>query len=335
MRLNKIAILVILAAVAGVGYVFFGASEDDGIPEDIAYGNGRIEAAQVDISTRIAGRVEEVLVREGDMVLPGQAVAKIDSTQLRAQLSRALADIARAESQVGAASASVAQAKAQLILAEQELKRTSKLVKQGHTSRETYDTRMSQRQVAKANLEAAQAMKIAEERGVDAARAGAQEIRTQIDDCILLAPAVGRVLYRLAEPGEVLGSGGRVMTLLNLSDVYMEIFLPSAQAHRVSIGSDARVKLDIFDFAVPATVSFISPQSQFTPKQVETQDEREKLMFRVKVRVPEDLVKQNIERVKTGMRGLAYVRLDVENQSDWPLFLEKRPPGMTSPKATE
>ena len=139
------------------------------------------------------------------------------------------------------------------------------------------------------------------------------------------------VLYRLVEPGEVLSVGGKVLTLVNLTDVYMEIYLPSAQAHRVSIGSEARIKLDILDFAVPAKVSFVSPESQFTPKQVETQSEREKLMFRVKVRVPSVLILKLIDRVKTGVRGVAYVRLTnpgTEQQSEWPEFLKKLPPGV-------
>lgn len=145
---------------------------------------------------------------------------------------------------------------------------------------------------------------------------------------------LGRVLYRLAEPGEVLSAGGKVLTIVNLTDVYMEIYLPAADAHRVSIGSEARIKLDIVDFAVPAKVSFVSPELQFTPKQVETRSEREKLMFRVKVRVPSELIRKYIDRVKTGVRGVAYVRLNnpgAEPQPAWPEFLNKLPPGFTSP----
>ncbi len=301
------------------------------LPAGLASGNGRIEAVQVDISTKMAGRVEAVLAKEGDLVKPGQVLAKTDTAQLRAQRLRADADIASAESQVAAAQAAIAQAKAQLILAQQELARARELVKKGHTSKETLDTRVSEVAVAKANLEAAEATLVSQQRNVDAARAGATEIQTQIDDSTLVSPTIGRVLYRLAEPGEVLGSGGKVLTLINLSDVYMEVFLPSAQAHRVAIGTEARVKLDILDFAVPATVSFVSPESQFTPKQVETPSEREKLMFRVKVRVPQELVLDHIERVKTGVRGVAYIRLSTqpgEEPSPWPDFLQQLPPGV-------
>ena len=321
-----------IVAVGALAYLIFGGMGSDDGSEDLAQGNGRIEAVQVDISTRIPGRIETISVQEGDLVKANQVVAQIDTAQLRAQHLRAKADVASAESQVAAAEAVVAQSKAQLILAEQELERTSSLVTKGHASKESYDIRLSNRDVAKANLSAAEATLVSRRRAVEAAEAGAQEIQTQLDDGALKSPAFGRVLYRLAEPGEVLSAGGKVLTLVNLSDVYMEIFLPAADAHRVRIGADARIKLDILDFAVPAKVSFVSPRSQFTPKQVETQSEREKLMFRVKVRVPSDLISKHIDRVKTGVRGVAYVRLSRPGQVDtdrkWPAFLQKLPPAM-------
>ncbi|MGI9425966.1 MAG: HlyD family secretion protein [Hyphomicrobiaceae bacterium] len=322
------------AIVAGLGFLIFGGDGTQ-LPDDIASGNGRIEAVQVDISTKIAGRVEAISAKEGDLVQADQTVARIDAAQLRAQRLRAEADIANAESQVAAAEAVIAQSKAKLILAEQELSRSSRLVKQGHTSAETYDTRVSEQAVAKANLSSAQATLVARQRSVDSAKAIAAEIQTQIDDCILKSPTMGRVLYRLSEPGEVLGAGGKVLTLVNLADIYMEIFLPSAEAHRVSIGAEARIKLDILDVAVPAKVSFVSPEAQFTPKQVETPSERDKLMFRVKVRVPSELVLKYIERVKTGVRGVAYVRLSQTSgeKSEWPEFLRKLPPEVM-PSAT-
>ena len=139
---------------------------------------------------------------------------------------------------------------------------------------------------------------------------------------------MGRVLYRLAQPNEVLGSGGKVLTIINLGDIYMEIFLPSADAYLTSNGAEARIKLDILDIAIPAQVSFVSPESQFTPKQVETESERDKLMFRVKVRIPQALVLSHIDQVKTGVRGVAYIRLTSkqgEVPSSWPDFLQKLP----------
>lgn len=324
---------VILALAIIVSWLLWQYFQAPTLPDGFASGNGRIEAVQVDISTKIAGRVEAVLLQEGDLIQPGQIVAKIDTAQLRAQLLRAEAEVASAKSQVASAKASIAQAKAQLILAEQELSRARELIKKGNTSKQTYDMRVSEVAVAKANLDAAHAALTSRQRSVDAAAASVTEIQTQIDDATLVSSTFGRVLYRLAEPGEVLGSGGKVMTLVNLSDVYMEVFLPSAQVNRIAIGAQARIKLDILDFAIPASVSFVSPESQFTPKQVETPSEREKLMFRVKVRVPQELVLKHIDRVKTGVRGVAYIRLfelPGEEPSPWPEFLQRLPPDYES-----
>jgi HlyD family secretion protein len=324
-------VLIAFAVAAGAGYYYlFGRTDINAVPKGIAFGNGQVEAVQVDISTKIAGRVSEISAREGDLVQPGQILAQINTSQLQAQLLRAKADVASAESQVAAAEAAIAQAKAQLILSEQEVFRSGSLVEKGSVSREVHDTRISQRDVAIAVVKAAEATLVSRQRSVDAAQAIAQEIQTQIDDCVLKAPTIGRVLFRLAEPGEVLSAGGKVLTLVNLADVYMEIFLPSGQAHRVDIGSEARIKLDILDFAVPGTVSFVSPESQFTPKQVETSSEREKLMFRVKIAVPAELVRKHIEQVKTGVRGVGYVRLGGEPTPEWPPFLKKLPPDATA-----
>ncbi len=327
-----------LALVAAAGWVLWQYFQVPPLPAGFASGNGRIEAVQVDISTKIAGRVEAILAEEGDLVGAGQILAKIDTDQLQARLLGAEADIAGAESQFDTAQALIAQAKAQKTLAEQELFRAGELVKKDLTSREQYDTRVSELAVAKANLEAAEATLVSRQRSVEAKRAAAKGIQTQIDDATLVSPTIGRVLYRLAEPGEVLGIGGKVLTLINLSDVYIEVFLPSAQAHRIAIGAEARIKLDILDFSIPATVSFVSPESQFTPKQVETASEREKLMFRVKVRVPQALVLKHIEEVKTGVRGVAYIRLTPqtgEKPLPWPEALQQLPPDYVAPEASE
>lgn len=326
--MKKLLSLILLLAVIAAGYFAWHYFNSSDAIVGFASGNGRVEAVQVDVSTKIAGRVEAIYAQEGDLVQQGQTIAKIDTKQLHAQLLRYEADVAAAQSQVASANAGIAQAKAEKRLAEQELARAKQLIKQNNISKETLDTRESNVAVAIANVEAAEALKVSQLRSVDAAKAVVEEIQTQIDDATLVSPTIGRVLYRLAEPGEVLGSGGTVITLINLSDVYMEIFLPTAQAHRVEMGAEARVKLDVLDIAIPATVSYVSPESQFTPKQVETATEREKLMFRIKVRIPQALVLKHIEKVKTGVRGVAYIRLntlDNEPLADWPAFLQKLP----------
>ena len=113
------------------------------------------------------------------------------------------------------------------------------------------------------------------------------------------------------------------MTLVNLQDVYMEIYLPSEQAASLKSGAEARITVDFAPGrAAPAYVSFVSPEAQFTPKQVETKSERDKLMFRVKIQVPQELISSHIDRVKTGIRGVGYVKL--KDSAVWPSWLQNR-----------
>lgn len=127
----------------------------------------------------------------------------------------------------------------------------------------------------------------------------------------------------MAEPGEVLAAGGKVVTVLDLTDVYMTIFLPTEQAGQVKIGAEVRLVFDALpDVTVPARVSFVAPGAQFTPKEVETQTEREKLMFRIKVKIDPGLLVNHLEHVKTGVPGVAYVRLDP--LAEWPEDVQRR-----------
>jgi HlyD family secretion protein len=152
-----------------------------------------------------------------------------------------------------------------------------------------------------------------------------RQVGAQIAEYTLKAAVSGRVLYRLVESGEVVGAGGNVLTLLDLDNIYMEIFLPAAAASRLEIGAEARIVIDALpEYVIPARVSFVSPEAQYTPKQVETQSEREKLMFRVKLRVPSEVVAPHVKKVKTGVRGVAYVRLD--ESVAWPAYLAPRLP---------
>lgn len=333
MSINKGYLILAAVAVAAVGYYAYLSSTSETLPADIASGNGRIEAVQVDISSKIPGRVSAVNVREGDLVDAGQVVALIDDRSLKAQLARALAEKSSAESQIVANSANVKGAEARQLLADRELARTQQLVERGVTSEEALEVRSSEQAMAAANLALAKANLTASQRVVDAAEAAVDEVKAALEDATLSAPTYGRVLYRLAEPGEIVGAGGRILSMVDLSEVYLEFFIPAHQAHRIAIGSEARIKLDITEFALPAKVTFVSPVSQFTPRQVETESERLDLMFRVRVRVPQDLVKQNIDRVMTGLRGVAYVRLQSDDGSPptpWPDDINTLPPQIQS-----
>ena len=315
----RVLLILVIVMAAGVGGAWYWWQSQHGkVPEGLVSGNGRIESDQVDIAAKLAGRIREVLVQEGDLVTAGQVLARIDTTELQAQRAKYVADVASEDASMLEAKATVTQRQAELALKKANLRRALKLVETGAISQEYRDQAQSDHDSARAVLDAAQRIVTARERSVTAAQALVDQIDAQIADTILLAPVRGRVLYRLANPGEVLSAGGKVLTIINLSEIYMEIYLPSEQAMRLPIGSQARIQFD-----VPAKVSFVSPEAQFTPKQVETRSERDKLMFRIKLRIPPSLVERHIEQVKTGARGIGYVRLD-PNPPKWPDNLQKR-----------
>lgn len=320
-KISLSIVIIVLVALLGVGAwtVFFKSS--GGPPEGFARGNGRIEADLVDISPRLAGRVAAITVREGDLVKPGDVLAVMDTAELESQLRRADAAVASAEAAVGVIRAQVVEAEARLALARSEQARAETLSKRDMLSRQDLDIRRTETQVAEAAVAAAKANLQARQRSVDAEAAARAEIATRIVDSTLYAQSVGRVLYRLAQPGEILGSGGKLLTLVSLEAVYMEFFLPATDAPRVRIGDEARIIPDIMpDTTLPAVVTFVSPQAQFTPKQVETETERESLMFRIRVSIPPELIAARMDQVKTGVRGVAWVRLveDDGRLPDWP-----------------
>ncbi|MCZ8177385.1 MAG: HlyD family efflux transporter periplasmic adaptor subunit [Rhizobium sp.] len=336
---------VLVVAVGGAAFYGWKTYEGDGLPENIAYGNGRIEAVEIDISTKTGGRVKDILVGEGDFVTSGQVLAVMETDQLDARRRQAVAEhrralisvdtagsvVAQRQAEREAALATVAQREAQLSAAETTLARTERLMESRTTSQQVVDDDKAAAASARAALAAAQAQVLAAEAAIGAARAqvidaeaavaaaaaAIESIDADIADSTLRAPRDGRVQYRVAQLGEVLGAGGRVLNIVDLSDVYMAFFLPTAEVGRIALGSEARIVLDAAPaYTIPAKVSFVADVAQFTPKTVETDEERQKLMFRVKAEIPEALLKKYIQQVKTGLPGVAYVNLDP--QAAWP-----------------
>jgi len=319
----KTGVIVLVIVIAAIGSLlqFFQNPE---LPPGIASGNGRMEAVEVDITTKFGGRLAAVLVKEGDAVEVDQALAQIDTRELDAQLRRAEAEVQRARQQKNSAKAVIAQRKSELSLAKKDLERSRGLYENDSISLEQLQRDETAVQTAKAILAVAQAQSSNAEAAIEAAIANTELLKVQIDDSVLKAPIVGRILYRLAEPGEVLPAGGKVLTVLDTYDVYMTIFLSTRHAARLAIGATARIVLDgIPDMAIPARVTFVAPRAQFTPKEVETRSEREKLMFRVKVKIQPDFLKKYVELTKTGIPGEAYVRID--SNAEWPEHLPQVP----------
>jgi HlyD family secretion protein len=318
-----LAATVLLIAGAAT-YVFISQSHER-LPAGFVQGNGRIEAEQVEIAPTLAGRVERVMAAEGSLVAAGDVLVEMDTDELSAALDRAKAEVAVARQAKAEAEAMVVQRQSEQRRAARELDRGRRLLAGQNISKSVFEERETSHEVAEAVLGAARARVATADSQIAAAEAEVRRIEAQIADSTLFAPMPGRVLYRLAEPGEVVAAGGPILTLLSLENVYMEVFLPAREAGLLPIGAEARIVLDALpDFAIPAAVSFVSPEAQFTPKQVETMSERELLVFRVRVRIPEDLVAGRIEHVKTGLRGIAVIRLAAD--SAWPDALERRIP---------
>jgi len=324
-RVRLLAGALALAVAAAVTYAFYWWRQPR-LPPGFASANGRVEAQEYDIATKRAGRVVEVRVHEGDMVQKGQVLAQIDIDELTAQKHEAEAELARSREARSTAVAVLAQRESELKLARLDLARTEHLVKGDAASLQKLDHDQTRRDTAEAAVNAAQEQLHQTESEIAVAAASLQRIQTQLDESTLISPIRGRVIYRLAEPGEVLNAGGKVVTVLDLADVYMTIFLPTEQAGRVAYGAEARMVLDAFPgLVIPATISFASPEAQFTPKEVETHTEREKLMFRYKVKIEPDLLEKHLEQVKTGVPGVSYVRL--AGGGEWPAYLAvKLPP---------
>lgn len=312
-------LLILLTAGLAGGYAVWRLRPAE-LPPGLVSGNGRLEATEVDVATKVAGRLATLTPREGDPVVRGQVLATLDADELAAQLRAAGAQTAQARAVVREAQAGVRKAMVDTDLARRTLQRTQSLVQRGFVSGDRADRDGAALQGAEAQLAAARVRVAEAGAAVEAALAREASLRATLDDTALRAPIDGRVLYRLAEPGEVLAAGGKALTLLDLGDVFMTVFLPTAEAGRVALGSPARIVLDALPGQVlPATVSFVAPRAQFTPREVETRSEREKLMFRVKLRVDPAWLAAHADLVKGGMPGVGYLRLD--EAQPWPDYL--------------
>ncbi len=351
----KKKLLVVAAAAVVVALAWWGWTKfaDSGPGEGFVSGNGRIEATEIDIATKLPGRIEDILVREGDFVSAGQPLARMQLETLEAQRDEALAmrqqaehsvtaaqaRVALREADVTAAQALVGQRESELDAAQRRLKRSQTLSQEGAASIQELDddrarvrgaqatlaASKAQAAAARAAVEAAKAQLVGAQSSVHAATASINRIEADIRDSELRAPRDGRVQVRVAQPGEVLGAGGRVLNVIDLSDVYITFFLPETVAGRVALGSEVRIILDAApEYVIPATVSFVASAAQFTPKTVETASERQKLMFRVRAQISQELLREHLDQVKTGLPGVAWVKLDAN--AEWPQNLSVRVP---------
>jgi len=345
MKRSWIVVLLIAASLGTVAWQSFQKLKGNGPGENYVKGNGRVEAAEIDIAAKIPGRVGELYVKEGDYVRAGQPLLVMDMLSLQAQRDEALARLSQTRQAVATANAVVAVRQSDLAAAralevmrqteldsaQRRLTRTKTLSKEGAASIQELDDDQARVKAAQASLNAAQAQARAAEAAVvaaqaevssaesmvQAAQASVKRIETEIADGHIAAPRDARVQFIVARPAEVVSAGAPILNLVDLNDAHMTFFLPETEAGRVKMGAPVRIVLDAFpDDPVPATVSYVSSTAQFTPKTVETANERQKMMFRVKAKIDQDYIQRNMQTLKTGLPGVAWVSLD--GTDNWP-----------------
>jgi HlyD family secretion protein len=287
------------------------------MPEGIIKTNGRIEATEVDVAAKYPGRLATLTVNEGDEVTAGQVVATISSPETEAQLRAAQAQVLKAKQALAEAVALIAQRKSDLDFTRTDYERGKMLIEHGNIPQQVVDQRRNKFEAAEAAYVAANAQRDQADAAITAAEADVQRLQSILVDLTLISPRSGRVQYRLARAGEVVAAGQRVLTILDLKDVYMTVYLPADEAGKLTLGDEARVIADpIPQYVIPATISFVATDAQFTPKSVETAEERQKLMFRVKLQGDPVVLDKYHRFVKTGVRGLGFVRTDTK--IPWP-----------------
>jgi HlyD family secretion protein len=295
------------------------------MPEGVVKTNGRIEATQVDVAAKYAGRVADVTVEEGSEVKTGETLGRISSPETEAQLRAAQANVERAKQAMVEAKSLMAERNAVLASAKSDFERGKELIGKQIITQQTFDQRRRNYEAAQAGVDGAIAQRDQAAASINSAQADVERLESMLHDMVLVSPRTGRVQYQLARNGEVVPAGGKILTILDLRDVYMTVFFPAAVAGKLEIGGEARIVLDPApQYVVPATVSFVATDAQFTPKTVETAEEREKLMFRVKLKLDPQLLKQYSRRVKTGVRGLGFVRTNPATA--WPQDLHTKLP---------
>ena len=319
--MNRRKFFAVCALVAAAGAaVWYGVAEyrkrQKLLNPDFYSGNGRLEATEIFVSAQFAGRIEKIHVREGDFVRKGDVLARMQTDILEAQKAAVLAKIKVREGELSMARANVRQRESVLSGAEREYRRQSALIRRDAISHQTHENAETAYKNALANLEYARANVETATAQIEEQKAELARIEASLRDCYLTAVRDGRIQYLLAQEGEVLSAGGRVMNLVDLTDVYMTFFLPTQIAGKVPIGAEVRLIFDAAPkFPIPAKVTFVDPVAQFTPKSVETRTEREKMMFRVKAHIASELLRKYIRNVKTGLPGTAWVK--VNPRSDW------------------
>jgi HlyD family secretion protein len=322
----------VLAAMALVVVLFFGDRWWRAHEQAAAAirGSGIIEVTQVDVAFEVAGRMIERSVDEGAMVDKGEPVGKLDDREYRLRVARATAAKEATEAryrmmtkgsreqEIGRALAAREAAEAELAMQTREYERINRLRAEGIVAQTEQDRLVNLLATARATRDQAVAQLDQLREGfrteeIEAARAEMQRAdadlalaELDLARCQLFAPAAGRVLSKSREPGEMVQPGTPIVTLGDLSRPWVNVYVGERELGKVRLGMTAQVTVDSFpDQPFPGKVTFISDRAEFTPKNIQTPDERVKLVYRVKVEV-----ETRDEALKPGMPADTVLPLD-------------------------
>lgn len=280
-----------------------------GNPEESLVSSGYVEATQVRLATKIGGTLRSLALKEGDQVAAGQLLAQIDPTDLRLALDTARAERAQAEADldlrrsgfrredIAEARHALAQAEAELAGAERELVRFQGLLDSGAGVAKTRDDARTRRDALAAAVGAAEDRlrrlesgfrpeEIAASRArLAAADARIAQLEQQIEDTTLTSPLAGVVTEKLVEPGELLGPGTPLLVITDLLDCWLTVYVSEPELGRLRLGREIAVVTDDGQQRT-GRITFIASQAEFTPKNVQTRNERAKLVYKLKIGIP-------------------------------------------------
>jgi len=312
-RKQWIAAIGVIAVIIIVGLYWWFNQGDGSLPEGLYAGNGRVEATEVRIATKYPGRIVEIVPNEGDDVDAGAVIARLDNREALADLAQARAEYERVTHIAHSARAEIERRKRELAFAESQLERTQQLFERGNASQQQLDRDTASMSTAAAAVEAAKGSLMQAEAQEAAAQARIDRAEAIVAEMEIEAPISGRVLFRTAEPGEVIQAGGNILLLVDLDRPYMTIFLDEISAGRIDVGDEALIWTDAFpEEPFAAAVTFVSDEAEFTPKEVQTAEERQNLVFRVKLAAGDN----SQRRLKPGMPGVGLIRTDED--IPWP-----------------
>jgi HlyD family secretion protein len=306
---KRLMVLVVVLVLGGSG-LFYARWQPAG-PTDRILVSGNIEITEAQASFKAAGRIDARLVSEGDVVSAGQIIARLDRIELaqqvalqQAEVQAAAADLAELEAgsrpeEIAQGEAAVRRARAEEERWRAEAARQSDLYAQDIVSAREREAADATHAVARAQLRDAEERlallrkgprheRIAQARArLERARQARGLSQTRLDDALLVAPISGIVLAENIEPGEYVSPGTPVVTIGVLGDVWLRAYIDETDLGRVKVGQRARIRTDTYpDKAYDGVVSFIASEAEFTPKNVQTEKERVKLVYRIKIDLP-------------------------------------------------